>query len=202
MATLTKILGSATQAAKYINVSKNYYLARGHLAPDGDFIDAASQDATYLYINALPQWQSFNNGNWKALETAVRKLASGRLINLSTYTGGFGILTLADTKGAQKPIFLAFDANNNGLVPVPKYFWKIVHNPVSNRAVAFVGINNPHLTTVPPTDVICPDICHEIPWVKWNRQSVQSGYMFCCTVAELNRAVPFCPKLGKLDLLV
>lgn len=63
--TIAQIVGSESLAVKYFNVQKNFFLARGHLAPDGDFIDAASQDATYYYINMAPQWQSFNGGNWK-----------------------------------------------------------------------------------------------------------------------------------------
>ena len=51
----------------------------------GDFIDAASQDATYYYINVAPQWQSFNNGNWKELESDTRNLAISRKIDLVTY---------------------------------------------------------------------------------------------------------------------
>lgn len=63
--TIAQIVGSEALAAKYFNIQKNFFLARGHLAPDGDFIDAASQDATYYYVNMAPQWQSFNGGNWK-----------------------------------------------------------------------------------------------------------------------------------------
>ena len=76
MVTFTRILGSAELARSYLDPSKSFYLARGHLTPDGDFVDSASQDMTYYYINCAPQWQSFNNGNWKSLETAVRNLAS------------------------------------------------------------------------------------------------------------------------------
>lgn len=63
--TIARTVGSETLAVKYFNQKKNFFLARGHLAPDGDFIDAASQDATYYYLNMAPQWQSFNGGNWK-----------------------------------------------------------------------------------------------------------------------------------------
>ena len=128
MNTMSRILASDQLVSQYINVSKSYYFARGHFSPDGDFIDSASQDATYYYINVAPQWQSFNNGNWKSLEIATRNLAASRSTNLITYTGGHGILTLADVKGVQKPIYLAFDSNGKGLIPVPKYYWKIVHD--------------------------------------------------------------------------
>lgn len=44
--TIARVVGSDTLVAKYLNQKKNLFLARGHLAPDGDFIDAGSQDAT------------------------------------------------------------------------------------------------------------------------------------------------------------
>ena len=47
----------------------------GHLAPDASFIDEAEQDATYFFFNVAPQFQSFNNGNWKALEYVTREMA-------------------------------------------------------------------------------------------------------------------------------
>ena len=51
------------------------YFARGHLSPDAAFIYDAEQDATYYFMNVAPQFQSFNNGNWKSLELATRKYA-------------------------------------------------------------------------------------------------------------------------------
>ena len=65
------------------------YFAKGHLAPDANFVYEALQDATYYFINVAPQvdffiseisipiqFQSFNGGNWKALELDVRNLAT------------------------------------------------------------------------------------------------------------------------------
>ena len=63
--TVAGIVGSEELAVQYINISANHYFARGHMAPDGDFIDAASQDASYYFMNVAPQFQSFNDGNWK-----------------------------------------------------------------------------------------------------------------------------------------
>ena len=51
------------------------YFAKGHLSPDAAFIEGAEQDGTYFFFNVAPQFQSFNNGNWKALEYATRDLA-------------------------------------------------------------------------------------------------------------------------------
>ena len=50
-------------------------LLQGHLAPDAAFIYNILQDATYYFMNVAPQYQSFNNGNWKSLEYNTRDLA-------------------------------------------------------------------------------------------------------------------------------
>lgn len=63
--TIAMIVGSDALAAQYIKPNTEYYMSRGHLAPDGDFIDAGSQDASYYFMNTAPQFQTFNNGNWK-----------------------------------------------------------------------------------------------------------------------------------------
>ena len=81
IASVTNILGSNNDGNGNQVIepgsSTSTYLARGHLSPDADFVWDALQNATYYFINAAPQFQSFNNGNWKALEGAVRDYASG-----------------------------------------------------------------------------------------------------------------------------
>ena len=51
------------------------WFAKGHLSPDAAFIYDFEQEATYFFINVDPQFQAFNNGNWKAAEAQTRKLA-------------------------------------------------------------------------------------------------------------------------------
>ena len=51
------------------------WFAKGHLSPDAAFVYQREQDATYYYINAAPQFQSFNAQNWRYLEEGVRDLA-------------------------------------------------------------------------------------------------------------------------------
>ena len=51
------------------------YIARGHLAPNADFMNYAWQDATFTYIDVAPQWASFNGGNWLDVENGIRYLA-------------------------------------------------------------------------------------------------------------------------------
>lgn len=73
MSVFEDILGSKSEAQKYIN--SKMFMSRGHLAPDGDFMLAAWQWATYYYANVNPQFQSINGGNWLKFERAVRELA-------------------------------------------------------------------------------------------------------------------------------
>ena len=132
------------------------------------------------------------------LESGVRSTALARQVDLTIYTGTFGVMTLADINGVQQEIYLAFDANNNGLLPAPKYFWKLIHEPISNTATAVIGVNSPYLDPVTPEDIICPDVCDQIPWVNSAisaPQNIAKGYTFCCTAAELHKAVSFAPNM-------
>ena len=69
------LLADGTQIIDTSTSGTNYF-ARGHLSPDAAFIEGPEQDATYYFFNVAPQFQSFNNGNWKALEHATRSLAA------------------------------------------------------------------------------------------------------------------------------
>ena len=45
-------------------------------------------------------------------------------------------------------------------LPVPRYYWKILHSPSLSAGVAVVGVNNPHLTVIiitsPSPHIISP----------------------------------------------
>ena len=74
----TEILGSNTFKGTTIienTASGTNYFAKGHLSPDAGFVYNVQQDATYYFVNVAPQFQSFNNGNWKSLEYNSRELS-------------------------------------------------------------------------------------------------------------------------------
>merc|ERR1712038_1034097 len=81
------------------------YFAKGHLSPDAGFIYNVEQDATYYFVNVAPQFQSFNNGNWKSLEYAVRDLGMKLGRDIQVYTGTHGILKYKDTNNNYQKIF-------------------------------------------------------------------------------------------------
>jgi len=65
--TIAQLLGSKELADEYIQPSKNIYLARGHLAPNADGIEAYERKATFYFVNVVGQWQTINGGNWKVI---------------------------------------------------------------------------------------------------------------------------------------
>ncbi|KAK2719766.1 uncharacterized protein LOC136037122 [Artemia franciscana] len=198
--TVEDILGSSSLAGDYIRPEDNVFLSRGHLAPDADFCWYQGQDATYWFLNVAPQWQVFNGGNWVQIETEVRGYAIDRDRDVTVYTGTHQIAQLADENDADKDIHLYIDAAEP-LLPVPRLFWKILHDEVENTAVAFVGINNPHLQAIPDDYIICNSVCDQISFVTWDITDILKGYTYCCTTQELKSAIPLVPELGNVGLL-
>ncbi|KAK8377742.1 hypothetical protein O3P69_014003 [Scylla paramamosain] len=195
---MIKLLGDEDLAHQIINTHKQFYFAKGHMSPDADFVLMANQDATYYYINALPQWQAFNNGNWKYLEFATRDLAEKKRRDLRVYSGGWGVLELIDINGNPVEVFLGL-AQEKKVVPAPAVTWKVVHDELTNCAAAIVGVNNPHLTSAPST--LCEDLCSSLPWIDFDVSDLGHGYTYCCSVADLRAAVPHVPELGEVCLL-
>ncbi len=134
------------------------YLARGHLSPDADFVLDPQQDATYFFMNVAPQFQAFNNGNWKALENLVRSLASTSSAGLEVVTGTEGKLAVkAQKTNKDEELHLFENDNGDAFVDVPRHYWKVVFDRERNEAVAFVGYNDPHLQGE-PEEMLCQNM--------------------------------------------
>lgn len=61
--TLSKLLGEKV-ALPLFNDSKWLFMARGHLMAKSDNVLGNQQRSTFYYVNAAPQWQSFNGGKF------------------------------------------------------------------------------------------------------------------------------------------
>merc|ERR1711981_43098 len=134
------------------------------------FVYQREQDATYFYINAVPQFQSFNAGNWRFLEEGARDLAKSLNRNILTYTGTHELLTYNGTE-----IYLWYKKGlsnrKNGKrgksevskgLPAPKYYWKIVYDEQEHQGVGFLGLNDPYAEDLE-----------------------EKGHITCCTIEEL-----------------
>jgi endonuclease G len=98
---------------------------RGHQAPAGDMgWSKASMEESFYYSNMSSQIPAFNRGNWKKLETCVRKWASE---HESIYVATGPILTKdLPTIGPNA-------------VSVPKYYYKVI---IDSRAPELHGIGS------------------------------------------------------------
>lgn len=62
-------------------------MSRGHLVAYSDFVFNTQQQATMVFVNANPQWQTFNGQNWNYLEQDVRAFVGRVNQDLIVYTG-------------------------------------------------------------------------------------------------------------------
>ncbi|KAI8041756.1 uncharacterized protein LOC128257934 [Drosophila gunungcola] len=191
--TVTEILGM--DASPYFNISANVYLARGHLAAKTDYVFGAAQQATFFFVNVAPQWQTFNGGNWERVEDSVRNFVADENITADCYTGTWGVSNLPDVDGIEKELYLAFDENNNGLIPVPKLYFRVVIDRISRKGIVLIGVNNPHadLGQIEKEYIICNDIGHQLSWVSWTKEDLKKGYSYACTVEDFTSVVKDLP---------
>ncbi|XP_011186392.2 uncharacterized protein LOC105214582 [Zeugodacus cucurbitae] len=191
--TFSNILGM--DASPFFNDTIDVYLARGHMAAKVDFIFGAPQKATFYFVNAAPQWQMFNGRNWERVEDGVRRYASTQALDLDCYTGIWGISTLPDVNGVQRELYLAFDENNNGLIPVPKIYFRVVIDRKTRKGIVLIGVNNPHasLEEIQRDYVICKDVGKRINWISWDKENLKNGYSYACGVEDFISVVKDLP---------
>ncbi|EDW70793.2 uncharacterized protein Dvir_GJ13976 [Drosophila virilis] len=191
--TISEILGM--DASPYFNVSGNVYLARGHLSAKTDYIFGAAQQASFFFVNAAPQWQTFNAGNWERIEDSVRKFVADENITVDCYTGTWGVSTLPDAEGVPHELYLDFDVNNNGLIPVPALYFRVIIDRDSRKGIVLLGVNNPHISLqeIQEEYIICPDIGDQISWISWTKEDLKKGYSYACTVEDFIEVVKDLP---------
>ncbi|XP_075159494.1 uncharacterized protein LOC142232730 [Haematobia irritans] len=191
--TISNILGM--DASPYFNDSIDIYMARGHMAAKTDFIFGAPQMSTFFFVNVAPQWQAFNGGNWERVEDGVRKYVANNNLTTDCYTGIWGVSTLPDVNGIPRELYLAFDENNNGLIPVPKIYFRVVIDRDTRKGVVLIGVNNPHasLEQILEEYVICEDIGHQIDWIQWAKEDLYKGYSYACSVPDFIKVVKDLP---------
>ncbi|KAB7502800.1 hypothetical protein Anas_11620 [Armadillidium nasatum] len=167
---MKNILGDSS----VIDDSNSYYFARGHLSPDADFNTEMESDATYYYVNAVPQVANYQQ--WKFQETAIRDLAASHQTDFQIWTGPYDILELDDTDG--DPVICELS---------------------TNKCLGVITSNNPYIDSFP--DPICDDICNEISWIDFDVNDLTRGAVYCCKVQDLHAAIPDAPNISGAGLL-
>ncbi|XP_028158755.1 uncharacterized protein LOC114351667 [Ostrinia furnacalis] len=187
-------------------VNKTEMLSRGHLAAKTDFVFAFGERSTFHYVNCAPQWTGFNGGNWNTLEVDLRNHIHRAGYDTIVYTGTYGVTQLFNQFGRRVDIYLYTDDNNNPVIPVPQYFYKVVYEPFSQRGIAFVGINNPYYTMTEAKEMFfCRDICRgnsAFSWLTWHPDNPSEGFTFCCTVPDFRFTVNHLPAMDVRSVLI
>lgn len=193
--TIGTIIGSSL-VNQYIKCSNNInYLTKAHLAATFDFVYGAQQRSTMYHVNVVPMWHSIKNGNWMNLGEEIRQYASNtsrEVSDLIVYSGTLGVTNLAN-----RGIYLGRDNNDSPVLPVPKWVWKLVYEPGTKEGIVFLVVNNPYVM-----QFICSCVCAQTKWtLAWNRQDMNKGYVYCCTVGNFRRVFSGLPNFEVTGLL-
>lgn len=194
METFRHILGDEI-VEKIFDDSRDIFLARGHLAAKVDFIYGSQQRGTFYFINVAPQWQIFNGGNWERVESGTRSYVADRNLYVEIYTGTHDVLQMKDLHGNYQYLYLYFDENGNGQIPVPKFYYKLIFERSTGRGIVIIGVNNPHATPeeIQNDYIICRDISHLVTWINWDKDYILRGYSYACEVNEFLSVVGHLP---------
>jgi hypothetical protein len=120
-----------------------------------------------------------------------RALAANRNINLDVYSGTFGLCQLKDTSGVLRDIFLYVNGATKQ-IPVPKIYYKILINKADNSGIVLIGVNNPHVTLeeIKKSYIICTDVSSQINYIAWQKDNIERGYSYACSVNDFVKVVP------------
>lgn len=202
--TVAMILGSQQIADEIISGNSDLFMARGHMAAKADFIFGAHQLLTFYFINVAPQWQTFNGGNWLAVEIGVKKFIEKRNIDTDVYTGTYGIFTYPDVHGDEQEIYLAWDKKaGQHRIPVPRFYYKVLIAEEIQAGIVFIGVNHPYLTMkqIKSDNILCPDVSNEVDYIQWDRTNITAGYSYACSVEDFTKVVTDLPTLPKITKL-
>ena len=110
---------------------------RGHMAPNGDMPDRASQRDSFTLANMVPQDGDNNRHVWAGIEGAVRKMALRE--------GALYVIT--------GPAFLGAQLRKVGNVIVPSHLYKVVYSPRQCAGAAWFVANEagavPQVLSIP-----------------------------------------------------
>lgn len=192
-----KLFLGRSQANKFINKKVN--LARGHLAPMVDFIYGVHQRATMTLLNAAPQYNTINGGNWFRIEESIRDLVEkGNVGELDVYSGTYETLDINSKK-----FYLAKNAKQEDVLPVPKVFYKIIIDRGSTKGVALVMTNDPFVDQKSVRKyVYCKDVSQKVKWVRKMKPELSKGYYYACEVDEFVRKVEHLPNEVRVNGLL
>ncbi|XP_066150144.1 uncharacterized protein [Euwallacea fornicatus] len=197
--TVNRLLNLPDNSERYIQNNSDFFLARGHMTARSDGYYAAQQNATFYMQNIAPQWQKFNARNWNQIEIDVRDYAAKNGVDLQVWTGVYGVTTLPNNKTGEPTELYLFVNGTSKYLPVPEIFWKVAYEPISERGVALIGVNNPYNDTF---NKLCVDVSNKLSWLHCDRNNQELGFCYACSITNLRRVVTYIPHVNEKGLLL
>lgn len=160
--------------------------------------------ATFYYVNAAPQWLSFNNGNWLQIEISLKKFVAKRNIDVDVYTGTDGVVSYADVNGKYQQFYLSSEDPKRPRIPVPQLYYKVIVAQNTNLGIVLIGVNDPHASKerIKSEYIVCPDVSNQVDYITWNRKNITAGYSYACAVDEFAKVVKHLPDFSKVTELL
>ena len=133
-------------------------------------------------------------GNQFILTPTEFRLIFSSLKSKTTVTSGtFGSLEYPDVYGTDQDLWINWNSDEGiERIPVPKYYWKVLYEPQSHSAVAFLGLNDIYAADV--TQTACPTVCDRLTvWFHGDYDDEKLGHITCCDLESFSKVVPFAP---------
>jgi hypothetical protein len=196
--TVNTALGLPATSTKYIQNNDNF-LSRGHFTARSDNFYPAQQNASFFLLNVAPQWQSCNGYNWNQVEIFVRDYAEAHKVDLLEWTGGYGVTTLPHEESGEPVELYLYNVDGRKALPVPEFYWKIAYEPLSQKGIVIIVINNPYLSTYNP---VCEDVSSKVEGLAWDKDDQQQGFGYICTLTSFTKVVTYLPQFVDKGLLL
>ena len=120
--------------------------------------------------------------------------------SIEVFVGTHELLRYTNASNMKEPLYLMYDSKN--AIPVPLEYWKVMYDPVSHEAIAFLGNNNPHSKDI--QSYKCKNICKSLKWnvlddLLDDFEDETEGHVTCCAVKELQKHIPYLENLEGAD---
>lgn len=82
--------------------------------------------------------------------------------------------------------------------------WKVISDPVSRQATAFVLLNEPKPKEVTQDMFVYQDVGKSskmFNWISWEPENLELGLSYICRIEDLRKKLMVVPDLGEVDLL-
>lgn len=158
------------------------------------------KDVSRRAHNLITLWDNVLYGNFENLVQDIRKLRKHQR-TLEIFSGVSQTpAQLTNTKGKLTDLYLNVKRNSKSF-PVPEFYWAVVYERESQKAVAFIIRNNLEGSN---TNDLCTNICDDLNWIENlklnnNYNNAELGQTTCCTIQELVQIINHVPSLHDIN---